>query len=97
MNKLKNDFINQFVNSAPSNLLQAKEELEQWAHIFVSDWLAKHDLVTQQEFTVQQKILQRLRDQVTNLEEKLLAQEKNTHKINTAESQNRTEALPQSD
>ncbi len=94
MNKLKNDVITQFVNSVPSNLLQAKEELEQWAHTFVSDWLAKHELVTHQELAVQQKILHRLHNQVINLEQKLLEQEKSTHKKSTPESENLTEALP---
>ena len=97
MNKLKNDFVDHVINSAPANLLQAKEELEQWAHAFVSDWLAKHELVTQQEFMVQQKILQRLHHQVLNLEQKLFAQENKTTHTDTSESQNLAKTLSPAD
>lgn len=72
MNTTQNDFISQFVSqfidTAPSGLLGAKEELTQWAHTFVCDWFAQHELITQQEFMVQQKILQRLQTQVEKLE-----------------------------
>tara|TARA_R110002110_G_scaffold65206_4_gene180031 strand:+ start:114198 stop:114470 length:273 start_codon:yes stop_codon:yes gene_type:complete len=88
MNKLKDDFVNQLVNNAPASLLQAKEELEQWAQTFVSDWLAKNELVTQQEFSVQQKILQRLSSQLSNLEQKYLAQQKQITKEDTPEPEN---------
>lgn len=75
MKDFKNDFLNQFIATAPESLLGVKEELSEWAHAFVSDWLAKHNLVTQQEFMVQQKIVQRLQEKVTKLEEALCNQQ----------------------
>jgi len=79
MNKTSNDFVSHFVSqftkSAPTGLLGAKEELKQWAHTFICDWLAQHELVTRQELMVQQKILQRLENQVKKLELKLVKSE----------------------
>lgn len=75
MKDFSSDFVNQFMTNVPDSLLGIKEELAQWAHAFVSDWLAKHDLVTQQEFAVQQQILARLTEKVSKLEEALSAKD----------------------
>lgn len=75
MKDFSNDFVNQFMANVPDSLLGIKEELSQWAHAFVSDWLAKHDLVTQQEFAIQQHILARLTEKVSKLEDTLAAKD----------------------
>lgn len=75
MKDFSNDFVKQFMANVPDSLLGIKEELSQWANAFVSDWLAKHDLVTQQEFAIQQQILARLTQKVSKLEEALAAKD----------------------
>lgn len=73
---LKKNFLEQFMLNAPASLLSIKNEIEPWIYNFMTDWLAKHDLVTQAEFELQCKRLSAMQEKFKALQDKVTMLEK---------------------
>jgi BMFP domain-containing protein YqiC len=78
--KIIDDLSRRFVEAMPSGLRQLQNEFEKNLHAIMQAAFAKMDLVTREEFDVQQGVLARTRvkletleKQVAELEEKLAA------------------------
>lgn len=65
------DIAEKLSSALPDDLRQASQDLRANFRDILQNQLAKLDLVTREEFDVQQKILQRTREKLEQLEKKL--------------------------
>ena len=61
----------QFIKSFPDGLLSAKEDFEKNVKASLESGLGKLDLVTREEFEVQQTVLKRTREKLEKIEKHL--------------------------
>ena len=69
--KKVDDAVKQLLDAIPPGILQMKEELEKNFRAVLQSMFSKMDLVTREEFDVQTKVLQRTRQKMEALEEKV--------------------------
>ena len=73
------DEISQQFSKLADNKSQVKEDIKQNIHTFLNSGLSKLDVVSREEFEIQQQILQRTRQKVELLEQNLAELEKMLH------------------
>lgn len=69
--KLFDDLSKRFAETIPSGLRQVQSDIEKNAHVMLQAAFAKMDLVTREEFDVQQGVLARTRAKLESLEKQV--------------------------
>lgn len=69
--KIFDDLSKRFSETLPSSLRQMQSDIEKNAHVVLQAAFAKMDLVTREEFDVQQGVLARTRAKLEALEKKV--------------------------
>jgi BMFP domain-containing protein YqiC len=71
------DLAKRLCNALPSQLKEAKKDIEKNFHVILQNTFNKLDLVTREEFDAQTKVLARSRKKIENLEARIKELEEN--------------------
>lgn len=74
------DFVQRILSSLPSDLVQAKQDLEKNLKTALQAGFSRMDLVTREEYDVQVALLQRTREKLAELEQQVTELEKQLQK-----------------
>lgn len=77
------DFVQRILSSLPSDLVQAKQDLEKNLKTALQAGFSRMDLVTREEYDVQVALLQRTREKLAELEQQVTELEKQLQKKNS--------------
>jgi BMFP domain-containing protein YqiC len=77
--KIFDDLSKRFAETIPSSLRQVQSDIEKNAHVVLQAAFAKMDLVTREEFDVQQGVLARTRAKLDALEKQVAVLEEQLH------------------